>query len=165
MSEKLDYIFFGPVYESISKSGYKPKVPLSEIFSLFKSNEFQESPNKPKIYALGGIRRKKLKRLSEVGFDGVALLGSVWGSRDPVKAFKEFVNFEVGNSVFSKSIMIDFPNLLCITRDSSELSHAEQVNILIQKEPGLFKFARSPFPIPNLKIKLKKPQKRPLKKM
>ena len=29
--------------------------------------------------------------------------------------------------------MIDFPNLLCITRDSSELSHAEQVNILIQK--------------------------------
>ena len=29
--------------------------------------------------------------------------------------------------------MIEFPNLLCITRDSSELSHAEQVNILIQK--------------------------------
>ena len=29
--------------------------------------------------------------------------------------------------------MIDFPNLLCITRDSSELSHVEQVNILIQK--------------------------------
>ena len=104
MSEKLDYIFFGPVYESISKIGYKPKVPLSKIFSLFKSNEFQESPNKPKIYALGGIRRKKLKRLSEVGFDGVALLGSVWGSRDPVKAFKEFVNFEVGNSVFSNQL-------------------------------------------------------------
>ena len=29
--------------------------------------------------------------------------------------------------------MLDFPNLLCITRDSSELSHVEQVNILIQK--------------------------------
>ena len=29
-------------------------------------------------------------RLIEAGFDGVSLLGSVWGKPDPVRAFKEF---------------------------------------------------------------------------
>ena len=27
----LDYAFFGPVYKSISKKGYEPKVPLEKI--------------------------------------------------------------------------------------------------------------------------------------
>ena len=50
---------------------------------------------KPSVFALGGIRKKKIKRLSEVGFDGVALLGSIWGSRDPLRALNEFLKMDI----------------------------------------------------------------------
>ena len=42
------------------------------------------------VYALGGIRRNKIGYLMDTGFDGVALLGSIWGKPNPVHAFKEF---------------------------------------------------------------------------
>jgi thiamine-phosphate pyrophosphorylase len=94
-NENLDYVFFGPVYHSISKKGYSPKISLSEIFSFFKSGRLEKKNKKPKVFALGGIRRKKMKRLSEVGFDGVALLGSIWGSRDPLRALNEFMKMDI----------------------------------------------------------------------
>ena len=94
-NENLDYVFFGPVYHSISKKGYSPKISLSEIFSFFKSGRLEKLNKKPKVFALGGIRRKKMKRLSEVGFDGVALLGSVWGSRDPLRSLNEFMKMDI----------------------------------------------------------------------
>ena len=34
LNEPLDYCFFGPVYESISKKGYIPKVSLPELGGL-----------------------------------------------------------------------------------------------------------------------------------
>jgi len=45
---------------------------------------------RPLVYALGGIRRNKISTIVETGFDGVALLGSIWGKPDPVVAYKEF---------------------------------------------------------------------------
>ena len=85
---ELSYVFFGPVYHSISKVGHKPKVPLADIRkSLAK---LSKNPNRPMVYALGGIRRNKIGYLMDTGFDGVALLGSIWGKPNPVHAFKEF---------------------------------------------------------------------------
>ncbi len=52
--------------------------------------DISKNKNRPKIYALGGIRRKKIIALSEVGFDGFALLGSIWGHSDPVNALIKF---------------------------------------------------------------------------
>ena len=94
-NEDLDYVFFGPVYESISKKGYSPKISLSNIFSFFQSGKLKTLVKKPSVFALGGIRKKKIKRLSEVGFDGVALLGSIWGSRDPLRALNEFLKMDI----------------------------------------------------------------------
>ena len=94
-NENLDYVFFGPVYHSISKKGYSPKISLSEIFSFFRSGRLEKLNKKTKVFALGGIRKKKMKRLVEVGFDGVALLGSIWGSRDPLRAIKEFLKMDL----------------------------------------------------------------------
>jgi thiamine monophosphate synthase len=45
---------------------------------------------RPLVYALGGIRRNKISTLVETGFDGFALLGSIWGKPDPVVAYREF---------------------------------------------------------------------------
>ncbi len=86
--EDLDYVFFGPVFKSISKNGYEPKVPLEKIEEVIA--EISTNKTRPKIYALGGIRRKKISTLKKTGFDGFALLGSVWGHSDPVNAFRKF---------------------------------------------------------------------------
>ena len=95
LNDRLDYAFFGPVYHSISKKGYTPKISLNEIFAFFNSGKLKQLPKVPKIYALGGIRKKKIKKLSEIRFNGVALLGSVWGSRDPLRAMNEFLKLDV----------------------------------------------------------------------
>jgi thiamine-phosphate pyrophosphorylase len=83
--EKLDYAFFGPVYNSISKQGYGPKVSIESI------QEYFSLENRPPVFALGGIRRNKVRNLLEIGFSGVALLGAVWGRDDPVHAFEGFM--------------------------------------------------------------------------
>ena len=95
LESSLDYAFFGPVYHSISKKGYTPKISLSEIFAFFNAGKLNELVKVPKIYALGGIRRKKLKKLADIGFYGVALLGSVWGSRDPLHSLNEFLKMDI----------------------------------------------------------------------
>ena len=89
LNEPLDYCFFGPVYESISKKGYIPKVSLPELGGLLY-NLKKESSKKPLIYALGGVRRRKIPELFNLGFDGVTLLGSIWGKKDPVAAFERY---------------------------------------------------------------------------
>ena len=93
--EKLDYAFFGPVFNSISKQGYGPKVSIESI------REFFTSENRMPVFALGGIRRNKVRNLLELGFSGVALLGAVWGRQDPVHAMEGFV--KVRDSILLES--------------------------------------------------------------
>ena len=95
LNENLDYVFFGPIYHSISKKGYTPKISLNEIFAFFKSGSLKKLEKVPSVFALGGIRKKKIKRLAEVGFDGVALLGSVWGNRDPYSALNDYLKLDI----------------------------------------------------------------------
>ena len=99
LKQNLEYVFFGPIFRSISKKGYGPKISLNEVYSVLNKLASMEMSKTPKVYALGGIRKKKMIRLSEVGFSGVALLGSVWGSRDPLRALKEFLSM---GAYFSK---------------------------------------------------------------
>ena len=97
INSELDYVFYGPVYRSISKKGYEPKVPLPVVRKTL--SQLSEIKKRPKVYALGGIRRKKIIPIAEVGFDGIALLGSIWGHSDPVKAFRKF------NESYLKSLL------------------------------------------------------------
>ena len=89
ISEPLDYCFFGPVYESISKKGYVPKVSMPELGATLHTLK-KAKTEKPLVYALGGVRRRKIPELFNLGFDGVTLLGSIWGKRDPVSAFEKY---------------------------------------------------------------------------
>ncbi len=89
ISEPMDYCFFGPVYESISKKGYVPKVSMPELGATLHTLK-KAKTKKPLVYALGGVRRRKIPELFNLGFDGVTLLGSIWGKRDPVSAFEKY---------------------------------------------------------------------------
>jgi thiamine-phosphate pyrophosphorylase len=70
LSEKFSYTFYGPVFESISKPGYKPP---GDKFPILKVEN-----RKVKIIAIGGVTPDKMMLLNDLGFDGVALLGAVW---------------------------------------------------------------------------------------
>lgn len=85
---ELDYVFFGPIFESISKVGHKPKTRLPEVRKRLE--KYKTVSQRPLVYALGGIRKSKISYLWDSGFDGVALLGAVWGKPDPLSACKEF---------------------------------------------------------------------------
>lgn len=76
----FEYVFYGPVFNSISKPGYKSK--LTAGFKLDKSNI------KPKVMALGGVEHSNLSTLKPMGFDGAAVLGTIW--KEPDQAVKRF---------------------------------------------------------------------------
>ncbi|WP_293745112.1 thiamine phosphate synthase [uncultured Pedobacter sp.] len=77
---QYDYSFFGPVFNSLSKPGYKSMIP-----SHFRLEKHQVAP---KIIALGGIGLTEIDQVKEMNFDGIALLGSIWN--DPSQAITTF---------------------------------------------------------------------------
>ncbi|RZK61992.1 MAG: thiamine phosphate synthase [Pedobacter sp.] len=78
----FDYVFFGPVFDSISKSNYKST--LSADFSLLNMEK------STKVYAIGGVDIENIQLLDRMNFDGAALLGSIWS--DPTDALTNYQN-------------------------------------------------------------------------
>ena len=79
----LDYRFLSPVFNSISKQGYSSQ--FSEKILR------KEVPNsKSPLIALGGINLEKVDLCFEIGFSGIAVLGSIWQSNDPIEAYLRF---------------------------------------------------------------------------
>jgi len=64
----FDYVFFGPVFNSISKKGYDSVL----------NDEFTLPPHVLKVFAIGGVRANRLTQLKQMNFDGAAVLGSLW---------------------------------------------------------------------------------------
>jgi thiamine-phosphate pyrophosphorylase len=84
-----DICFLSPVFDSISKFGYKAKYnsqELKEGIATWKKNHSQ------KLFALGGVAAENIAELESLGFDGAALLGTVWHNPDPVAALLEILN-------------------------------------------------------------------------
>lgn len=76
----FDYVFFSPVFNSISKLGYHGT--LSPEFRLSKSE------GTPAIIALGGVDYGNIPLAMEMNFDGVAVLGAIWNKPgSPVEHF------------------------------------------------------------------------------
>nr|WP_295921429.1 thiamine phosphate synthase [uncultured Dyadobacter sp.] len=64
------YVFLSPVFDSVSKRGYQAALPVD--FKLDRSG----FPGK--VIALGGIEYGNLARVPDMGFDGAAVLGTIW---------------------------------------------------------------------------------------
>lgn len=89
----FDYILLSPVFDSISKRGYRSTPSLMQGLqkiqrvpknSGIESNRTasQEARIKPlrrsQLIALGGIHLTRLELLRSLGYDGAAMLGSIW---------------------------------------------------------------------------------------
>jgi len=82
----FDAVFFGPVFPSISKSGYAPNpVVVREVRAYLHARTAAE--RRTAVIALGGITADRIDAARALGFDGVAALGAVWQASDPVAAF------------------------------------------------------------------------------
>ena len=81
LENNFDYAFLSPVFKSISKENYHPKI---DLFGALKSR----TNYKTKAIALGGIDAKNIQKTIENGFDDIALLGTIWNNENPIKQFK-----------------------------------------------------------------------------
>ena len=76
-----EYFFLSPVFDSISKQGYKSNFKLEELKPFLEKRR--------NVIALGGINAENIKMIKQVGFAGAAVLGSVWESENSVEAYKK----------------------------------------------------------------------------
>jgi len=81
LSDAFDYAFLAPVFKSISKENYEPKMDFSS--ELKKRTNF-----KTKLIALGGIQSENINQALSFGFEDVALLGTIWNNNNPIENFK-----------------------------------------------------------------------------
>jgi thiamine-phosphate pyrophosphorylase len=82
LNEDWEYSFISPVFSSISKKGYgENSTILSDIKNRAHSNV--------KLIALGGINENNINEVFENKIDGVALLGAIWESDEPLNVFKK----------------------------------------------------------------------------
>lgn len=84
-----EYVFLSPVFDSISKKGYKSNFDTEELKHFFKNKTSNGSFSFREVIALGGINQYNAQTALQIGFSGVAVLGSIWLSDNPVNAFKE----------------------------------------------------------------------------
>ena len=89
-AHKYDLAFLSPIWNSISKEGYDTPFDLDKLKGQLSNMRIQHIKNDQSIdlYALGGIDEDKISQAQELGFDGVAVLGCVWQSNDPIKKIK-----------------------------------------------------------------------------
>ncbi|QDH80393.1 thiamine phosphate synthase [Echinicola soli] len=87
----LDYSFISPVFDSISKPGYRQAFTthkLSEWTAAYKGDlPFQ-------LFALGGITPEHLPYLDSIGFDGAAIMGGIWNGENTEIRLKRFLNYK-----------------------------------------------------------------------
>ncbi|HXD94336.1 MAG TPA: thiamine phosphate synthase, partial [Bacteroidia bacterium] len=80
---KYEYVFLSPVFDSISKTGYKSNFDLENLKPFLKKHK--------NVIALGGVNTKNIELIKQVGFSGAAFIGAVWQNKNPAKSYKELV--------------------------------------------------------------------------
>ena len=91
-SSTAQIAFLSPVFDSISKQGYKSEFSEQmNKFTQLKPELIAEIKGRS-IIALGGIDTDKIELARKVGFKGVASLGAIWNSKDPVEKFVSMQN-------------------------------------------------------------------------
>jgi thiamine-phosphate pyrophosphorylase len=82
LPDVYDYVFLSPVFASISKQDKKKPLRHAKVQDCLRAT-------RAKVVALGGVDETKILACRDMGFYGVALLGSIWQAPDPVENFKE----------------------------------------------------------------------------
>lgn len=87
LAGRYSLVFYSPVFASLSKAGYGPKLAWGELEKQLAGLPQQEGS--PALLGLGGISVANIDRVQAAGFAGAAVLGSLWQAADPVRALAE----------------------------------------------------------------------------
>lgn len=102
--KNFSHLFLSPVFDSISKQGYKSGFNLQEL--NVQLNRSRESSPDTEIWGLGGISSDNMHLVYESGFSGAAVLGAIWGKftdRGAESALEEFLKMKkIYNSFHNK---------------------------------------------------------------
>jgi thiamine-phosphate pyrophosphorylase len=71
--DDYDYLFLSPIFDSISKAGYKSGFNDQELLEASNSGIIDE-----KVIALGGVTFDKIPYLKKLNFGGVAMIGGLY---------------------------------------------------------------------------------------
>ncbi len=85
---KYEYAFLAPIFDSISKAGHKSKFSDRMTRFVKMKPELTSAVHGKNIMALGGIDEDKIALVRKIGFAGVAVLGAIWNSKNPLDKFK-----------------------------------------------------------------------------
>lgn len=84
----VHYAFLSPIFDSISKTGYRSAFRAEDLHTELTS---RYTPDGPAIYGLGGVDAESLEKIRDFGFAGAGVLGAVWNAPDPVGAWQELM--------------------------------------------------------------------------
>lgn len=87
---QCDYVTLSPVFDSISKEGYKAKFSEKEIIRL---HETRGADVITSVVALGGITPDKLKKVKELNMNGAATLGYLMEAEWPGEFHERLAEF------------------------------------------------------------------------
>lgn len=84
ISDEYEYVTLSPVFDSISKPGYRAAFSISESQSESNLQRLNRNNLSTNVIALGGIEPKHFPLLREAGFAGAAMLGFIWENPSPI---------------------------------------------------------------------------------
>lgn len=76
---RFDEILLSPIFDSISKPGYRAAFAHSDLRRLLSRSGHS-------VVALGGVDADRIAVAADIGFSGVAVLGAIWSDADPEAA-------------------------------------------------------------------------------
>ena len=82
--DDYDYLFLSPIFDSVSKVGYKSGISRDELMLASTQGIIDE-----KVIALGGVTFDSIPYLDELNFGGVAMIGALY-STDGLESLKTF---------------------------------------------------------------------------
>lgn len=86
---RVDYLFISPLFDSISKPGYRSGLDPEETFSRLAHHD-------GRVVALGGVSADTMTQVERLGFDGAAVLGAVWSvDEGRINVEKSLKNYRV----------------------------------------------------------------------
>ncbi|MBC7409896.1 MAG: thiamine phosphate synthase [Arcicella sp.] len=68
-----DYVFLSPIFQSISKVDYPSAFSVESLTHFFENRQ-----STVPVLALGGVCNDNIEIIQAIGFQGYALMGSVW---------------------------------------------------------------------------------------
>ena len=80
--KRMNYVFLSPVFGSISKRGHEAGFDESQLRAAILKTRHS-------VIALGGMDETKVQMVNSLGFTGMAFLGAIWSSRDPLGVFRK----------------------------------------------------------------------------